>query len=549
MLRYYTFDEIENDIRNYFRKDEDVADSVVSDSKEILQLDIDEAVERLKNIRGVYKKTQVLPIWFRKLVFEVLYQYFYSDVKEKKTQLGLLEKIGLSKDIFTKHWNMYSPSGFAETNKQYYPVRNLPLNHAEVEGNDVYRAMIHYMLFYADVPTDTFIDVFGKMGIVPALCASGYNHRKVLVENDKVIKALKQALQKPLKVYSKIEDIVYEIDVEKKKVVELREKYSSEVSLAIECTNISQNMDLYEFVAKYLFISCIMPEYWLDTTHLVGVSNKPEQENIDMKKVSSINIRNFKEWSKEEFVLFAKEFQKIEIEQKKGIEYAHKMLKELYFEHQDLLYVDPPKYIREFEKFSFSRISYRRTAEMLSDYRGNWIFVWKNYVQKYNQEENMYNNLYTNRLGELDKLDRLHRTPDGLENDDEKVVRELQEERREERERKKAEREEERKKEGRILTEKEKKQMEIEEQNHLIAQEMREILDYFKLLDERKKLYVFRYRDRSIKSNSIVFITNIPIKQISLQKFSDEYGFPVSSTSKLIIEDFSDFRKKSANYL
>lgn len=36
MLRYYTFDEIEKDIRDYFRKDEDVADIAVTVSKETI---------------------------------------------------------------------------------------------------------------------------------------------------------------------------------------------------------------------------------------------------------------------------------------------------------------------------------------------------------------------------------------------------------------------------------------------------------------------------------------------------------------------------------
>lgn len=47
----------------------------------------------------------------------------------------------------------------------------LPFNYAQVECNHIYREMIHHIICSAVVPTDTIVDVFGKLGLVPALAS------------------------------------------------------------------------------------------------------------------------------------------------------------------------------------------------------------------------------------------------------------------------------------------------------------------------------------------------------------------------------------------
>ena len=70
--------------------------------------------------------------------------------------------------------------------------------------------MIHHIICSADICTDSIVDVFGKFGLVPALCANGYKHKVVCV-NEKdyfLFNILQDALKKPVKLYKIIEKYV-----------------------------------------------------------------------------------------------------------------------------------------------------------------------------------------------------------------------------------------------------------------------------------------------------------------------------------------------------
>lgn len=226
----YTIDDIEKEIEKDFEKHEmgNALEELKKDCREILECqDINDACERISIIRKVYRNTQKLPSWFKKLVFLTIYNYLYpmyldsemgkyqnmktseakSNRKQYKTQTELLDMMGLVKDIFReKHWDMYSPD--MKARQQLYMSMELPLNYAEVECNDVYRAMIHYMTSYSDIQTDTFVDVFGKLGLPAMFCANGYNKREVWVEDARLFELFSDAMKhNSMKVYKRIAEI------------------------------------------------------------------------------------------------------------------------------------------------------------------------------------------------------------------------------------------------------------------------------------------------------------------------------------------------------
>ena len=119
------------------------------------------------------------PMELKRQVYSIICKQLASK-DNTYTQTQLLEYLGLPKDVFKeKYWNMYSPD--MKLRQQVYHNLHIPLNYAEVECNEIYRGMLHYIISQADQRTDTFFDMFGKMGLVPLFCANGYSNRIVLL--------------------------------------------------------------------------------------------------------------------------------------------------------------------------------------------------------------------------------------------------------------------------------------------------------------------------------------------------------------------------------
>lgn len=156
----YTRDDVINEMSRYFTEDiEGNNTDIIQNTKRLIdkilaEKDIDIACDILRDgiidlqIGGkeVYKAKKYLPLWVRYLVYLMIYQYLSNTKKPEYSQGYLLkEKLGLTADIFgKKHWNMYSPD--MKVRQLKYDCLKLPFNHAEVEANEIFRAMIHHMV-------------------------------------------------------------------------------------------------------------------------------------------------------------------------------------------------------------------------------------------------------------------------------------------------------------------------------------------------------------------------------------------------------------------
>jgi hypothetical protein len=162
-------------------------------------------------------------------------------------------------------------------------------------------------------------------------------------------------------------------------------------------------------MAAYIFVSvCFSPEYWVD-------SNLEIEENkvtgwIDETKTFTRRAEEFIKLSKEEFVQFANEFRKLDFH-KCSIDDIKKSLREDYFFYAKdsadfddaLLYVDAPKYIREYKRFNMSGTWMRVLLDTLNNHRGNWILTWSTYVEKGVDGETLFDKLYTEQRMEAEE--------------------------------------------------------------------------------------------------------------------------------------------------
>ena len=168
--------------------------SVIDILDEGADRDFDKASQIVKEIRQQYKNNSVIPEWLRMLAFRLVYDYMtieytkkmeYDNEPENKkkrkvykvlSQNKLIEAIGFNKKVFdkTSNWNIYSP--YVKWKQSQYNALNIPVAYAEIVSNPIYVAMLHHIISESRIITDTFVDVFGKMGYVSAVCANGYAH-------------------------------------------------------------------------------------------------------------------------------------------------------------------------------------------------------------------------------------------------------------------------------------------------------------------------------------------------------------------------------------
>ena len=116
---------------------------------------------------------------------------------------------------------MYSPD--MKIRQAKYENLELPFNHSEIESNDIFRAMIHHMVCYSTVLTDTFVDMFGKLGIIPIDCAPGYRFVETWL-NDKEYKSFAVflfALKKPKTIKKHLEKLQFQI----KEIMKRKKQY------------------------------------------------------------------------------------------------------------------------------------------------------------------------------------------------------------------------------------------------------------------------------------------------------------------------------------
>lgn len=190
----------------------DVADNIKNDCKQLECMSFSDAVIKINEwIDKVFSpcKCSIIdyPEWFKIVVWRIIYNELKTNPQARQTEL-IEDNINLPKDVFgKKYWNMYSPD--MKLQQEEYDNLFLPFNYAQVECNHIYRAMIHHIICSAVVPTDTIVDVFGKLGLVPALCANGYKNKKVCVNEREymILTKIQPAFKRKLRIYKYIEGV------------------------------------------------------------------------------------------------------------------------------------------------------------------------------------------------------------------------------------------------------------------------------------------------------------------------------------------------------
>ena len=352
------------------------------------------------------RNTIKLPVWFRYLVYLVISGYLRGTLPQTKTQSDLLKDMGLSPDMFTKHWKMYAPN-FALKQDKYEKI-DLNIATDEIESNELYLAMIHYLVRNADIYTDTFVDVYAKKGIVPSLCAGGFPNRIALVD-DMDLENFIKGLSKSVKVYKEVEkfrkyitrkDIEYD-QIESARILAkqinmfiagiatmkdeevtfdefkpLRFKFEGLEETYFDWDyfwNLSEEyvqsyyLSALRFVAYYFY-----PKYW-ENMYIEDSSLAIDEEQQYEEKLNS-----FKSIDKEYFRKLNSLYKGLKIENLWGIE---DLLNSNYF-----LYINVPKFMIEQERNDFDIEFYDSLIGFLSTYKGNWILTWTTF--------NVYNTLY-----------------------------------------------------------------------------------------------------------------------------------------------------------
>ena len=530
--------------------------------------------ESTEGIQGKYKEET--PKWICMLVNMVINKHI-KEVKNYYSQPTLLDEMSLYDDIFgKKNWRMYSPNMKILQSK--YKSIDLPFNHSEIESNDIFRAMIHHMVCYSTVLSDTFVDVFGKLGVIPATCANGYKSRQVwLDENDyKILCVFVLALEKKSTVCKILRELQYEImhavdKVETKNekgetVIDIyfnvKDNVSKLIGLAVGLelnirdmtkeevhnnivNNGSWGFDIYKFAACFIIQQYFASEYWMDsrlskvyTGKIKNVDSENDGENVgldfimkehplkildeksqnditDMKEclsaelVSRITTQRVNSFVKEDFseiidCLYdsytAKGFS---IENIDAITAINKMDDLFCFTELDdtfdLLYVDVPKFIREQERFGFSTEEYGILFDVLTNYKGDWILTWKNFVEIFNglaEEDNCH---YLSRTGRkiipVREYELSYYKDEEQNEEDDKV-------------------------DGDCI-------------NEHMGRALLSMYEKLKEKNEFRPMYVFSYRsDDKNYPNSIVFITTIDFAVVSDTDFQSKYNVSFWNSDK-----------------
>lgn len=386
----------------------------------------------IKEIRQQYGVGQSIPEWLKMLTFRLIYDYLsieYEkkiayDSKEMKhrqetgkknslykvpTQVSLLEALGFNKKVFdSTSWNMYSPE-MKIRQSRFNPV-DFPFTYAEVESNPIYVAIIHHLVSESRVLTDCFVDVFGKMGYVPAFCAEGYAHKLIFSNNEYFMRYYYGITDKPVKAFKELQlykEKILKVQKEEKNTPTVEADYMERNLLGIDMVNniykaLSMGEENYYKSAVIRFmLMCFFKPYWQNRYVHGG-------ERLVDSDFSAKRIQKFVDISKESFISYAQALKKIEYrgeirpllydiikwnddyedyvdcDTDLDDEYAYlrKLLDETLEKNihsqTPLLYLDAPKQ-DEYQRFSFDSMRYMRALRVLLRYKGDWILTMKNY--------------------------------------------------------------------------------------------------------------------------------------------------------------------------
>lgn len=527
----YTEEELYSELRRYFKEEkcsEGIILSVRNDVDTIInEKDTKTACQKIrkyvefpdKNGNPLYPKKTQLPYWIKLLVFVKVYKIL-NDPRCATKQSVLLNDMGLPSDIFReKHWDMYSPDQKIRQNN--YENIHFPFAHAEVESNEIFRAMIHHMITWSKVSTDTFVDMFGKLGIIPLFCAKGYPNREIWINTERNYKSMmifKKAMQKPVKIIKRIREIQRELlktNDGNKRVDELYKYLGLAAAMSYTIRGLdSQTIEsicedkkaplielicddektplfnIYDFAAYYIIQNIIIPSYWDDknltdiedggTTHIRTTLKDVSANKIveftktcfddDSEEINSEQEEDSAGIRRYANALKAKGCKISYVDVKEYLEYPHNM--------RALLYIDPPKYLREEKRFQFGYDDYCNLFAMLRVYEGDWILAWKNYVEvpPSRASENIYAGLYTQ--------DRVEQDDDWIGEEDDSIPQ-------------------------------------------FRRNDMRKLYAMLEEINKQRSIYVFRFKfnhNDSRHPNSILFFTTIDFLDVDIEEFNRKYG-------------------------
>lgn len=534
----YTKSDVYNELKRYFTEDVDGNnDDLVYKIEQNLQNIygqtnilracniIRDSIVNIKNLDGkpLFKDKKFLPKWVRYLVYVVIYQYLETNKAPQYTQSTLLKEMGLYTDIFgKKNWNMYSPDMKVRQSK--YDCLKLPFNHAEVEANEIFRAMIHHMVCYSKILTNTFVDMNGKLGLVPAICANGYKYVETWVsgENCKQLVIFVYALKKKMWVCKELNDMKYEIKHSDDCIGKVNEFINMAIriefliqSLPIETidNNISYGLqfefDVYRFAALFIIQQYFMTEYWMDsklkTVQIENDENETTQyltnelkSNVTINRVKDFLNDDYAEAIKQLSDLYTKKSFLIDLREfKDEIQILDNCLSIDVLPNDALLFIDVPKYLREEKRFDFNFEWYKKLFSVLSIYYGDWILSWKNFVELNKNKNSLYSEARTG-----DKILPIEILAYGVSRDEAEKAGIKQSE---------------------WVTEQNQDDTKLEE-NERIVNNIRSLYDDLAEISRNRQLYVYRYRDEDRnKPNSILFITTIDFMEISDADFQKRY--------------------------
>ena len=407
----YDISDIKREIAAYFSGTSDEYSELIPtlqhQCEEIMQLIIDdsnigEVTKEIRELRGVYKNTQPIGMWLRMLIFEVIFKYL-SSKKHNLKQGDILDNMGLSKDVFSKHWKMYSPD-FKVKQSEIISIDN-GFARDEVESNKIYLAMIHYICGYSEIETDTFIDVFGKMGIVPMLCARGYKYRHVMTKYS-FLSDFQKGLSKPVSIYKEIQKVQKQLV---RDTLESNKKIIQDIADRDDVISYyGDESETYKKAAKIYIASYFSHNYWADRFSEMRYNTGRIAQEIVKDSVSIHEVKAFQNINKKDIQGLSELAKSLIIHNEDAKKYLYMEDSEYYnMNEQALLYIDVPKYMREMDRYNFSANDYLILLDYLRYYKGNWILVWKNFTGKnaYDLDEmsNEYYRMLVDERGESQK--------------------------------------------------------------------------------------------------------------------------------------------------
>lgn len=396
----------------------------------------------IKEIRQQFGVGQSIPEWLRMLTFRLIYDYLSIEYEKKiaydskeenrkkrkfykmPTQISLLEALGLNKKVFdrTSSWKMYSPE--MKLRQSRYKVLSIPFTYAETETKPIYVAMLHHIISESRVVTDTFVDVFGKMGYVPAFCAEGYAKKVMFTPNaDLFRKYYKGITDNPIKTYELIQgygDIAKEILESldglwgRDKLNEFERRFYNYKTVPILCgmKELKTEHDFCKYAALKFCDMCFNMPYWKQGSIIDGEYVKRFDSQKAINKVFEITL--------DDFLTYANALKKVDCRNADDFGVVQhflynydnlnafhmsewkfeKIFEDINLDKKSLLYVDIPKY-REYDRYDSDNYSNDETALKIEEnimsflfrYEGDWIMTLKEYSFNDEDAHDHYNDI------------------------------------------------------------------------------------------------------------------------------------------------------------